>query len=312
MATPSDPPAPVLASAARTRDQLDASYPFASHWQRQPEGWMHYVDEGPADGPHGPLLCVHGNPTWSYYFRRVVSGLSDRRRVLAVDHLGCGLSEKPQDWSYQLEGHVDNLERLVLELDLKDITLVLHDWGGAIGMGLAVRQPDRIGRIILGNTSAFHIPRIPLRIAVCRWPLFGPLALRGFAAFSRAAVHMAVERKLEPAHARGLLAPYGSWHDRIAQLRFVQDIPMKPSHPTWDTLAGIEAGLTLLKDKPMSIHWGMRDWCFTPHFLEGWIERFPGAEVHRHADSGHYLLEDAHAELLPSYTEFLDRVEATS
>lgn len=204
------PPAAVRESAARTRAKLGDAYPFESRWFRAPGGWLHYVDEGPTS-PGGsaaaPLLCVHGNPTWSFYFRSVVRGFRDTHRVLAVDHVGCGLSEKPQDWSYQLAGHVDNLEALVLELDLTNITLVLHDWGGAIGMGVATRHPERIGRILLGNTAAFFADRLPKRIAASRLPVLGPLLLRGFGAFSQAAVRMAVARPLDPVAKRGLLAP---------------------------------------------------------------------------------------------------------
>ena len=303
------PSAAHLARAAAIRERLGAAYPASSHWVETEAGWVHHLDEGARDSTLGPVLCVHGNPTWSWYFRKVVAGLSERRRVLAVDHLGCGLSEKPQDWPYRLEGHVDNLERLVLERDLTDLTLWLHDWGGAIGMGLAVRHPERVGRVVLGNTAAFHLPRIPKRIAICRWPVFGALALRGFGAFSRAAVSQAVERPMSAADKRAMLAPYGSWHDRIAQLRFVQDIPLTPDHPTWDTLAAIDAGLGQLADKPMAIHWGMKDWCFTEHFLDGWLDRFPKAAVTRHADAGHYLLEDAGGEVVPAVAGWLDEVE---
>lgn len=303
------PPAAVRESAARTRAKLGDAYPFESRWFRAPGGWLHYVDEGPTS-PGGsaaaPLLCVHGNPTWSFYFRSVVRGFRDTHRVLAVDHVGCGLSEKPQDWSYQLAGHVDNLEALVLELDLTNITLVLHDWGGAIGMGVATRHPERIGRILLGNTAAFFADRLPKRIAASRLPVLGPLLLRGFGAFSQAAVRMAVARPLDPVAKRGLLAPYRSWHDRIAQWRFVKDIPMQPGHPSWDELARIDAGLAALRDKPLGIAWGMQDWCFTPAYIDDWLERFPGAEVTRIDAASHYLLEDAPLETLAVYRRFLE------
>lgn len=278
-------------------------YPFTLHGFQSRAGWMNYVDEGAGDAP---ILCVHGNPTWSFYFRRVVQEFKGTHRVIAIDHLGCGLSEKPQGWRYDLEGHVDNLEALVLELDLTNITLCLHDWGGAIGMGLAVRQPDRIGRIMLHNTAAFPSPDLPLRIAASRWPLIGPLLLRGFGAFSRAATTQAVERPLSPAVKRGLLAPYGNWHDRIAQWKFVKDIPMTPAHPTYAMLDGIDRGLAGLREKPMAIAWGMRDWCFTPAYIPRWQERFPDAELLRVEDAGHYLLEDAPEATLDFFQGFLE------
>jgi haloalkane dehalogenase len=282
-------------------------YPFAHHGFETPAGWLHYLDEGAGEAP---LLCVHGNPTWSFYFRRVVLEFKPTHRVIAVDHLGCGLSDKPQDWRYDLEGHIDNLEALVLALDLTNITLVLHDWGGAIGMGLAVRQPERIGRILLHNTAAFPSPDLPLRIAASRWPVVGPLLLRGLGAFSRAAITQAVERPLAPAVKRGLLAPYGTWHDRIAQWKFVKDIPMSPAHPTFATLASVDAGLAQLADKPMAIAWGKRDWCFTPKYIPRWLERFPAAQLLEVEDAGHYLLEDDPEATLRFFREFLDTVES--
>jgi len=296
------PPESFTERASRLTASFRAEYPFAAHGFQSPAGWMNYVDEGVGDEP---LVCVHGNPTWSFYFRRVVAELAPSHRVLAIDHLGCGLSDKPQDWSYSLEGHVQNLEALVLALDLTNITLVLHDWGGAIGMGFATRHPERVARIFLGNTAAFPSPHLPLRIAASRLPLLGPLLLRGFGAFSRAAITQAVERPLAPAAKRGLLAPYGSWHDRIAQWKFVKDIPMSPAHPSFATLAGIEAGLERLADKPLGVAWGMRDWCFTPAFLDTWLEHFPHAEVLRVPDAGHYLLEDAPEAVLAFLKHFL-------
>jgi|FLOH01.1.fsa_nt_gi cis-3-alkyl-4-acyloxetan-2-one decarboxylase len=282
-----------------------AEYDFSPHCFQASAGRMHYVDEGPRDA--APLLCIHGNPSWSFYYRRVVREFRGEHRVVAVDNLGCGLSDKPQDWSYRLEDHVENLCALVLALDLKNITLVLHDWGGAIGMGFAVRHPDRVARIVLGNTSAFLIDRIPLRIAVCRWPVFGAIALRGFNGFALAATTMAVEKPMTPLVKRGFLAPYNSWHNRIAQHRFVLDIPMGPSHPTWDVIESIDSGLAQLAGKPIAIAWGMKDWCFSAVFLDGWKARFPTAEVLEIKDAGHYMWEDAHEVALPFLRSFLER-----
>ncbi len=299
-----DPSTARLHAATSACTSFQDEYPFAHHFLDTPAGALHYVDEGPRDA--SPLLCVHGNPTWSFFYRRVIEQFAPTRRVVAPDHLGCGLSDKPQDWTYRLADHVDNLERLVLELDLRDITLVVHDWGGAIGAGLAVRHPDRIARLFVMNTAAFPSSRIPLRIAVCRTPLLGELAVRGFNAFARAAVHMATEApgRMTPTVRKGYLAPYDSWRSRIATHRFVQDIPMSPSHPSYATLQAIDSDLRLLRGKPMRIAWGERDWCFTPAFREEWERRFPLAEVLALPDAGHYLLEDAHERVLPWLAEW--------
>ncbi|MFT5283935.1 MAG: pimeloyl-ACP methyl ester carboxylesterase, partial [Planctomycetota bacterium] len=239
--------------------------------------------------------------------RGLISGLRSHYRVVAPDHMGCGLSDKPQDYAYTLEQHSLNVERLVLELDLKNITLVLHDWGGAIGMGFARRHPDRIKRIVVMNTAAFCSTKIPFRIAVCRWPIFGPLAVRGFGAFSHAALSMAIERKqnMTDAVRRGYLAPYGGWHNRVATMAFVRDIPLNKSHPTYAELRATDDALENFKDTPMCIIWGDRDWCFTTEFRKEWERRFENARVHAVEDAGHWILEDEGPNALRWIAQFL-------
>jgi len=291
------------AAPGSTAEAWRALYPFSSHFARLGEHALHYVDEGPREAP--PVLLLHGNPTWSFYWRNLIRGLRDERRVVAPDHLGCGLSDKPQAWPYRLAGHIENLERLVLELDLRHLTLGVHDWGGAIGLGFAARHPDRVARLIVFNTAAFPSRAIPLRIAVCRIPGLGALAVRGLNGFLRASASMATEKGLAKDVWQGYLAPYGSWRDRVALLRFVQDIPLGPGHPSWDTLLATEAGLSRLQGRPALILWGERDWCFTPAFREEWQRRFPNAEVHTFADAGHYVVEDAAERVLSLTRAFL-------
>ena len=270
-----------------------------------PAGRMHYEDAGPRGAE--TLLCLHGNPTWSYFYRRLVAAFADRWRVVAPDHLGCGRSDKPLDWSYRLADHVANLERLVLALDLREITLVLHDWGGAIGMGLARRHPQRIARLVILNTAAFPSARMPWRIRACRTPLLGPYLVRRWNAFAGMAPRMAVERKL-PADVRAqFLAPYDTPAHRIAIQRFVEDIPMSPAHPSWSELAETERALAQFADRPACIVWGEKDWCFTGHFREEWMRRFPRAEVHKLERAGHWLLEDQPEEALGHVRTFLER-----
>jgi haloalkane dehalogenase len=292
------------------RTGFEQEYPFASHELKFDGLRYHYVDEG--SGP--TLLFVHGNPTWSFAFRNLIKALSPSYRVLAVDHIGCGFSDKPQNYPYRLAQHVANLERFVTELDLRDITLFAHDWGGAIGMGVATRLPERFSRFVLFNTAAFRSQRIPLRIAVCRIPGLGAIGVRGLNLFSRAALRMAVARpdRLTPAVRRGYLAPYGNWHDRVAVLRFVEDIPLSPTHPSYDTLVAIEEGLPKLRDRPMLFVWGERDWCFTTEFLDEFLRRFPNAEALRLPDAGHYVFEDAIEPIRARVQEFLTRHTATA
>lgn len=280
-------------------------YPFRSQHLSLGGVRLHYLDEGPRDAK--PLLMVHGNPTWSFYWRNLVLGLRDDYRCIVPDHIGCGLSDKPQEYPYSLATHIDNLCRLVEELDLKELTLLAHDWGGAIGLGVALRMPERFRRIVLFNTAAFPPPFVPWRIAACRVPLLGTFALRGLNVFSRAALSMAVEKpeRMAPEVCAGLLAPYDSWANRIGVQRFVFDIPSSPRQPTWRRLQEIEAGLPTLADRPIQLIWGMRDWCFRPECLERFLTHWPRAEVHRLDDCGHYVVEDAHERIVPLVREFL-------
>jgi haloalkane dehalogenase len=281
-------------------------YPFKPHYLSLGGHRYHYVDEG--TGP--VLLMVHGNPTWSFYFRELIAALRDRYRVIAVDHLGCGLSEKPSagEYSYRLQARIDDLGGLIERLDLQEITLVAHDWGGAIGLGAAVAMPERFARFVLFNTAAFPGGRCPWRIRVCRIPVLGRLAVQGLNLFARAALRMAVCRheRMTPLVRAGLLAPYDSWGNRVAVERFVKDIPLHRSHPSYSTLQRIETGLDQFRDSPVCLVWGMRDWCFTPWYLDRFLESFPNAEVHRLADAGHYVVEDAHERIVPIVEAFLE------
>jgi cis-3-alkyl-4-acyloxetan-2-one decarboxylase len=292
-----------------SRYGFESEYPFPSRFFDLDGLRYHYIDEGPAAAgdDRETLLCVHGNPTWSFAWRNVVKELSRDYRVIAIDHMGCGFSDKPQDYEYRLAQHVDNLSRFIVGLNLNSITLVAHDWGGAIGMGAAGRLPERFSRFVLCNTAAFRSRRIPWRIAVCRWPIVGPWGVRGLNLFSLAALRMAVchhEKMTAPVRA-GYLAPYRSWHDRIAVLRFVQDIPLSPSHPSYPTLTSIEEQLSRFRNHPTLLAWGMRDWCFTPAFLDEFVARFPSAETLKLDDAGHYVFEDASGPLVARIRSFV-------
>lgn len=298
-------PAQTGEQVKQSRSGFADEYPFESHFLEIDGRRYHYVDEGQGD----VLLMVHGNPTWSFAWRNLVKDLSRDYRVIAVDHMGCGLSDKPQQYEYTLKQHIRNLATLIETLDLQQISLFAHDWGGAIGMGAAVQLPDRFARFVLCNTAAFRSQRIPLRIAVCRIPILGALAIRGFNAFSRAALTMAVadRSKMTATVRAGYLSPYDSWKNRVAVLRFVQDIPLVESHPSFATLKHVEDGLAQFQDTPMLLVWGTQDWCFTTVFLDEFESRFPKAEALRLENAGHYLFEDAADQLIARSRAFLDR-----
>ncbi|RMG37164.1 MAG: alpha/beta fold hydrolase [Planctomycetota bacterium] len=270
---------------------------------------MHYVDEGAGE----PLLFVHGNPTWSFAFRHLIRSLRSHYRVVAVDHVGCGLSDKPRRYEYTLRQHRDNLVALIDALDLHQATLIGHDWGGCIGTAAVLCRPDRFRRLVYMNTAAFVADRLPWRIAVCRWPLIGPLLVRGLNGFSRAALRMAVadRRSLTPAARCGYLAPYSCWADRIAIQRFVEDIPVSPRHPSRRLLEEIQQGLSTLRDRPTLLVWGMKDWCFTPAFLRRFVDVFPDADVVEVPEAGHWVFEDAPEATLSAIRTFLDACGAS-
>jgi pimeloyl-ACP methyl ester carboxylesterase len=292
-----------------------AQYPFSSHWLGLPRSagghqWLHFIDEGPRDAP--VIVFLHGNPTWSWYWRHLVVALRGRYRCIAVDHLGMGLSDRPQrDDSYRLAGHVDRVQVLLAALRIERYCLVGHDWGGCIAAGVATRAPARVDGIVWMNTAAFRSTFIPWSIAACRIPGFGALAVRGLNAFAGVATLRATKKheRMRGAVRQGYLAPYGNWHDRIATHRFVLDIPRDASHPSWSELVAIEQGLPALKDKPIALFWGDADFCFTPAFRARFGHEFPSADVHAWGDCGHYVVEDAHERIVPLVQEFFARVD---
>ncbi|WP_240910063.1 alpha/beta fold hydrolase [Desulfopila sp. IMCC35008] len=280
-----------------------AEYPFSLNTFTIAGHKMNYLDEG--EGP--VVVLVHGNPTWSYYYRNLVLELRKNHRVIVPDHIGCGLSDKPQQYSYTLSQHISNLSSLLSSLELTEYSLVVHDWGGAIGMGCAVKNPDQLRKIVVLNSAAFRSSRIPFRISVCRWPILGPLIVRGLNGFARPATFMAVNVPLKEDVKKGYLHPYNSWASRVAVSAFVQDIPLKPSHQSYDTLVEVENGLQGIAEAkiPMLILWGGKDFCFNDHFYDEWLDRFPAADHYYFQNGGHYILEDKAEVIIPQISEFL-------
>jgi cis-3-alkyl-4-acyloxetan-2-one decarboxylase len=286
---------------------LTGEYPFEPRTFRTPAGAaMSFLDEGPRSDE--AVLMLHGNPTWSFYFRHVVRELAPAMRCIVPDHIGMGRSEKPAHYEYTLSRRIADVEALVSSLGLKRIHLVVHDWGGAIGFGVATRKPATIDRIAVLNTGAFTSDRIPLRIAACKLPVLGPVLVRGANGFAWPATWMTMHRRtLSALEKRGYLWPYDSWSNRVAVNAFVRDIPLSPAHPSWPALRAVEQGLPTFRDRPVLVVWGGRDFCFNDHFLARWRGILPAAEVHRIADAGHYVLEDAREEVVPRITQFLRR-----
>lgn len=273
-----------------------------------PDGHQyHYLDEGQGD----PVVMVHGNPSWSFYYRNLVAALKDSHRCIVPDHIGCGFSDKPTDadYTYTLSRRIEDLTALLEHLNLRNITLVVHDWGGAIGMGFATRYPERIKQLVVLNTAAFHLPaskgRIPAALRLGRDTALGAWLIEKHNAFSIGASWVGCKQHpMSRALRAAYQLPYGPGQRR-ATLRFVQDIPLHPDDPAYAVLSEIDRGLAALKDKPMLILWGMKDFVFDRHFLEQWLLRFPEAEVYRFPAAGHYVLEDVAADAVPLIQDFV-------
>ncbi len=285
-------------------------YPFESKFMDIGGHALHYVDEGRGK----PVVMVHGNPTWSFYFRNLIAGLSKNFRAIAPDHIGCGFSDKPdaKAYAYTLESRVRDLESFVNGLNITEkINLVVHDWGGMIGLAFAVRHPEMVDKIIITNTSGFFLPQektFPFLLRLIKGlPLLAVPAVLGFNAFARGALYLASEKKLPHKVKTGLMEPYNSWKNRIATLKFVQDIPICEKDQSYALVDHVDRHLHLLSGSDLLFLWGARDFVFDLTFLNEFKRRFPRAETHVFHDAGHYLFEDKPTETLGLINAFLTR-----
>lgn len=286
-------------------------YPSTPHrFQVRPGLSMSYLDEGPRDGD--VVVMVHGNPSWSYYWRTLVAGLSDRYRCIVPDHIGMGLSDKPSDdrYAYTLQSRVDDLDALLAHLGITGpVTLAVHDWGGMIGFGWALSHHAQVKRLVVLNTAAFPMPaakKMPWQIALGRHWKVGEWIIRTFNAFSAGASRLGVERKMPADVRRAYVSPYDSYANRISTIRFMQDIPLSPADKAWPLLERAGKALPSFADRPAFIGWGLRDFVFDHHFLAEFKAALPQAQVHAFEDAGHYVLEDKHEVLVPEIRAFLD------
>lgn len=287
-------------------------YPFTpQRFEVRPGLSMSYLDEGPRDGE--VVVMLHGNPSWSYYWRNLVSGLSDRYRCIVPDHIGMGLSDKPSDerYDYTLQSRVDDVASLLRHLGITGpVTLAVHDWGGMIGFGWALSHAEQVKRLVITNTAAFPLPKakpMPWQIALGRDWKFGAFIIRAFNAFSGGASYLGVEKKMPADVRRAYVSPYDSWANRISTVRFMQDIPLGPGDKAWALLEEAGRRLPEFADRPALLGWGLKDFVFDQHFLAGFRAALPQAEVHAWDDAGHYVLEDKAAELVPLIRDFLER-----
>lgn len=334
-------------------------YPFKSNYFKLSSGYsMHYIDtkeEGAyVSAEEGPpserekqdksgkqdqetILLLHGNPTWSFYYRELIKKLAPYYRVIAPDHIGMGLSDKPEDYPYTLYERIQDIKSLIAHLRLKNFSLVMHDWGGAIGMGVAITMPERIKCLVMLNSAAFCSVDIPKRIFIGKIPFLGNLLIRGLNAFSLAATLMATTKGLSSEVRAGYLFPYNSYRERVAVYKFVKDIPLQASHPSYSKLKEIEEKLKIFTSHPKLILWGEKDFCFHLGFLKRWKEiwgvaanresnldtvhadyesvdleknnlinnKIRPSEIETYPAAGHYLLEDASPQVEARILKFL-------
>ncbi len=281
-------------------------YPFKNNFLNTDNGRLHYLDEGEGH----PIIMIHGNPTWSFFYRNVVKDLQKNYRCIVPDHIGCGLSDKPQDFEYTLENHVNNVLKLIKELKLDKFSLIVHDWGGAIGMGVATTMPDKVMSMTIMNTAAFKSQDIPFTIGLCKLPIIGAPMVRAFNAFAWPATFMAVEKKLSKEVKQGYLFPYNNYHNRIATAQFVKDIPLKPDHRSWNKLDSIENSLKEVTCPKLFI-WGAKDFCFNMGFLNRWKDFFPNEKYVVYEDAGHYVLEDEKDNCIREIGSFFNEYSST-
>jgi len=293
---------------------LAQEYPFVSNFLPTPMGRMHYVDEG--SGHTGStVLAVHGNPSWSFLYRALIKGLSSKRRVVVPDHIGFGLSDKPDDEAaYTLKAHIDHLEALVLELDLSNVTLVMQDWGGPIGLGVAARHPERIKALVVMNTFGFYPPvdgmnpeklKLPPPLLMMRSKGLGDFMVRRLGLFERQVMTMATATKRKGPTKRAYRDIFRSSSERAGVMAFPRMIPTNTQHPAAKILLEETGPYVEAFDGPARIFWGLKDPLIPIGALDAWKKRLPQAEVTEFKTARHYLQDDVPDELVRHMAEFL-------
>jgi cis-3-alkyl-4-acyloxetan-2-one decarboxylase len=279
-------------AGAGLETDFGGTFPFEPRHAELGDVRIHYVDEGPRDAP--TLLFVHGNPTWSYMWRRPIAELSQRgRRCIAFDHMGFGRSDKPPQLArYSLEAHIDNAGKLVDELDLTDVTLVAHDWGGPIGLGAMLDRSDRISSAVLVNTWAWELPSfVPPFIRELRTEGLGEILVLGGNLFVESIPGGMASRDTDPMMMEAYRAPFPDYWSRVGMLAFQRDIPFTERDRSAALMGSIHERLYGL-DIPVKLVWGMRDPVFQPVFMGQWRELFPDARVVELEDAAHFVPED--------------------
>jgi cis-3-alkyl-4-acyloxetan-2-one decarboxylase len=279
-------------AGAGLETDFGGTYPFEPRYLDSDGVRIHYVDEGPRAAP--TFLFVHGNPTWSYMWRRPIAALSEQgRRCVAFDHMGFGRSDKPRQLArYSLQAHIDHATRLIDQLDLSDVTLVAHDWGGPIGLGAMLADRDRLAAAVLINTWAWELPSfVPPFIREFRTDGLGEILVLGGNLFVESIPGGMADRATDPVMMDAYRAPFPDYWSRVGMLAFQRDIPFTERDRSAAVMGSIHERLHDL-DIPVTLVWGMRDPVFQPVFVDQWRELFPEARVVELEDAAHFVPED--------------------
>jgi pimeloyl-ACP methyl ester carboxylesterase len=282
--------------------QIDrVEYPFRSYYANVQAGRMHYIDEG-----HGqPILFVHGTPTWSFEWRHLFQAFSPTQRCIAPDFLGFGLSDRPHDFSYTPEAHGQNLLRFVELLDLRDLTLVVHDYGGPIGLPVALSQPERVKRVVLINTWMWSF------VGDTVMEPRGRIAGGAFGRFLYRYANLSLKVIMPSAYAdRRRLTPaiHKQYLDRFPDAWSRGAVLWPLARALLGSSSYFEAlwkQREILNTYPSLIIWGMRDSAFQPYILERWRSTLPNAQIVQLAESGHWPHEEQPQEVITAMQRFL-------
>lgn len=276
------------------------AYPFAPHYFEAGSGRMHYVDEGQG----APVLMLHGNPTWSFLYRHLIRRLAPAYRCVAPDYLGFGLSDKPPGWSYAPPAHAICVHDLIEHFGLEDVTLVVHDWGGPIGLSYALRRPENVRALVVMNTWLWPLNRDP-KVMAFSTLMGGPLGrmlTRRFNAFARYVMPLVYgdpRRLIADVH-RHYLKPAARPEEREGHWVFARALL---GAAPW--LEGLWRQREKLVGLPALLLWGMKDPAFGGA-LKRWQRVLPGAQVRPLSRTGHYVPEEAGNEAAERVARFLD------
>ncbi|PWR72875.1 alpha/beta fold hydrolase [Methanospirillum lacunae] len=275
-------------------------YPFGSHSFQVPAGQMHYLDEGRGKS----IVFVHGNPSWSFQFRNVIRQLSQKYRCIAPDFIGFGLSDKPGLWTYLPRDHAENLNLLLESLDLSDITLVVGDWGGPIGLSYAINHPEKVTNIVITNTWMWPVDQDLHFILFSSFVggRIGKWLIKWRNFFAQDIVRHAFgdKRRLTKEIHRHYLKPFEKKGDRTGTWVFPREII---GSTEW--LRSLWNNVKRLKSKKVLIVWGMKDIAFREKELNTWSLTFPNARIVRYQDAGHFIAEEKPEEFAREIEELI-------